>query len=96
MYGTYRRPEPSNLDLALASLSRCIDGSEIDAWGLAREQQMEPLSADYALQQVVKEGKAYKDGNWYGPSDSFKAEIKAKLAENERIEAENRAKYFSK
>lgn len=91
----YKRPEPSPLQLALASLSRCLDGSEIDAWGLAREQRMEPITADYALERAVAEGKAYKRGNWYGPSKEFEAEIRAKLAENEAVEAENREKFFS-
>lgn len=96
MYGHYAAPEISNEQKALATLSRCLDGSEIDPDGLARIHSIHVVAAEAALDVAVANGKAYKtkDG-WYGPSPEFKKEIQDRLAEIEAIEAENRRKYFS-
>ena len=41
---------------------------ELDAWGLAQQSGATPLAADYFLQRKYEQGKAEKNGNWYGPS----------------------------
>lgn len=89
-----RQERPSPKQLALAALSRCKPGEDIDPWGVARKQGIEPLAADYALQALVKEGKAYREGNFYRPSNSFRAELEARKKEIEKEEKEIREKFF--
>ena len=97
MYGHYSAPVRSDYENTLAELSRCCArGSEVEPDGVARVCGMMSHSAETALDKAVENGKAYKtEDGWYGPSESFCAEIAAKVAENERIDAENRKKYFS-
>lgn len=45
-------------------------GQEIDAWGLARATGLAPHQAEDELNRLVAEGRAYRDGNWYGPTQS--------------------------
>jgi len=90
-------PYLSAEELALATLSKSYNNQDqIDPDGLARVHGISSVAAEIALRALVKRGKAYRTSDgWYGPSDSFCKEIAERVAENERIEAENRRKYFS-
>ena len=54
-------------DRVKASLSRFKEGEEINAWGMAREVNCEGLAANQALDQLVEEGYALRNGNYYRP-----------------------------
>jgi DNA-binding transcriptional regulator YhcF (GntR family) len=49
----------------LAEFSKMRPDEEIDAWGMARATGVEPLTAEHVLNQLVQEGIAVKEGNWY-------------------------------
>lgn len=86
-YSQKGRSVVSNKQMALASLSRSLDGSEINPDGLAREfvGALTPMGAQVALDQCVAEGLAYKtEDNYYGPSEGFKQHLKEKLIEQEK------------
>ena len=51
-----------------AEFSRLKATEEIDAWGMSRAARTVPLTAERVLKQLVKEGRAVRDGNWYGPT----------------------------
>jgi hypothetical protein len=45
--------------------SKMNPNEEVDAWGMARLVSVEPLRAEQVLNQLVQEGVANKEGNWY-------------------------------
>ena len=44
-------------------------GQEVDSLGLSRATGVEPFTAQRFLDRMVREGKATKDGKWYGPKE---------------------------
>lgn len=58
-----------DLQSARATISKLKPGEEVDAWGLSREHEMEPLAAEWALNRLVRIGEAAKRGNWYRRSE---------------------------
>ena len=52
-------------ELVIAEFSNMRPDEEIDAWGMARAVHVEPLLAEQVLNQLVQEGLAVKEGNWY-------------------------------
>lgn len=48
-----------------AEFGKMDPNEEVDAWGMARLVSVEPLRAEQVLNQLVQEGIANKNGNWY-------------------------------
>lgn len=59
------KTSPTPEEIVRACFSKMKYPHAIDAWGMAREAQVEPLLAEHVLNDLVKEGKAYQDGKWY-------------------------------
>ena len=55
----------STRHLVEAYISKMSPNSEIDAYGVARAQHVEPISAEQELNKLVGEGVLQQDGIWY-------------------------------
>jgi hypothetical protein len=61
----YPGPTENPEEKVLAEFSHMRPDEEIDAWGMSRATGVEPLAAEQFLNQLVQEGLAVKEGNWY-------------------------------
>jgi DNA-binding transcriptional regulator YhcF (GntR family) len=61
----YPGPTEDSEEKVLAEFSHMRPDEEIDAWGMSRATGVEPLTAERVLNQLVQEGLAVKEGNWY-------------------------------
>jgi len=62
---TTRKIAEDSEERVLAEFSHMRPDEEIDAWGMSRATGVEPLTAERVLNQLVQEGMAVKEGNWY-------------------------------
>jgi hypothetical protein len=61
----YPEPVINSKERVRAEFSKMRSDESIDAWGMARMTGVEPLTAERELNQLVQEGLALKEGNWY-------------------------------
>ena len=55
----------TSYELVKAYFSKMSENEQIDSWGLARSLGIEPMSVNIALDKLVDDGFAIREGNWY-------------------------------
>jgi len=73
----HSNPESTTRGLVKAWVSTLEWGQSATAWGVAREMSIPPLGAERELENLVKDGKLIKEGNYYAKPEKRMSETEA-------------------
>ena len=73
----YTNPTATPADLVSTWVSTLKWGQSATAWDVAREMGIPPLSAESALENLVKEGDLVKEGSHYAKPEKRMSETEA-------------------
>lgn len=74
---TTPNPKPSTRELIKAWVSTLKWGQSATAWDVARAVGVPPLGAERELENLVKDGKLIKEGNYYAKPEKRMSETEA-------------------